>query len=135
MLILSSPRKEERLARFLLQLLRHDRSHRAKQSVESVVTLPVSRIDMALYLDMSPETVSRIFGRFTRQNVLRMAWRRALEILDRQRLVELSGWDVDAWMDLLQRGTCPRFATKRSPRVLPWSVPRRTRDAPRRVRA
>jgi CRP/FNR family transcriptional regulator, anaerobic regulatory protein len=100
MLLLSSPLRQERLATFLLQLLRHASADGQKGGAASRVALPVIRSDIAHYLGTSPETISRIFARLARMKVLRLVDRWTVEVLDLARLVEVSGWDRSDWADL-----------------------------------
>lgn len=68
----------ERFAAFLLSLsLRFERLHRDPQ----VLRLSMSRNDIASYLGLAVETVSRLFTRFQDQNLLQVQ-RRMVRILD-----------------------------------------------------
>jgi CRP/FNR family transcriptional regulator len=50
----------------------------------------MARTDIANYLRLAPETVSRVFKRFQHDGLLRVD-RRELELVDRRRLEALAG--------------------------------------------
>jgi len=75
-----------RVARFLRQL--SERLERTARNATSFV-LPMSRRDIASFLDLAPETVSRQLKRLERQGTIRVHGRR-IDILDRDRLAESS---------------------------------------------
>jgi len=73
---------EERLAAFLIVL---SRRYAARGLSAGRFRLPMSRTDIANYLRLAAETVSRILKRFQRDGLIRVD-RREIELLDRQRL-------------------------------------------------
>lgn len=75
----------ERLARFLLWLLKCQRPG----SAEQFITLPMSRIDIASYLGLRIETVSRRLALFHNNGWIRLE-RRSIWIEDEQRLLQIS---------------------------------------------
>jgi CRP/FNR family transcriptional regulator len=78
----------ERLASFLLLL-----APRAEQSAAGLgrtVRLPMSRSDIADYLGLTKETVSRVISALKRDRVIRLKALDAVEILDRDRLEQLA---------------------------------------------
>ena len=77
----------ERLASFLIIL-----SERAEWSKAggSVVRLPMSRADIADYLGLTKETVSRVISALKRDRVIRLQTLDVIQILDRTRLEQLS---------------------------------------------
>lgn len=81
-MLLSKKTAEERIAALLLSL--SARAHRRGLS-DRHLRLPMPRNDMANYLGLAVETVSRIFTRFHQTGVLRVDGRE-VEILDRDRL-------------------------------------------------
>ncbi|CAN5290859.1 fumarate/nitrate reduction transcriptional regulator Fnr [soil metagenome] len=77
---------DERMAAFLVSLSRryHERGFSARQ-----FNLTMSRSDMANYLRLAAETVSRVLRRFQDDGLIRVE-RRALEIADPERLEALA---------------------------------------------
>lgn len=83
---------EERLAGFLLGL---SRRYARRGLVPTLLTLPMPRRDVASYLRLATETVSRLFARFQEEGILDVR-RRDVEILDMAALERLGGaFDVD----------------------------------------
>jgi CRP/FNR family transcriptional regulator len=87
MLLLGSMCAEERLARFLLDLAR--RYHARGYSVTEFV-LRMSRHEIASYLGLKLETISRLFSRFQGAGLLQVQGR-AVKLLDLTALARLSG--------------------------------------------
>jgi CRP/FNR family nitrogen fixation transcriptional regulator len=83
LMILGYPHAIERVARFLLDLDR-------RQGHLPVVTLAMSRADIADYLGLTIETVSRCFTRLKCQRFIRLTTARSVEILDRAALAGVS---------------------------------------------
>ena len=75
---------EEKLASFLLEML--DRS-----PASDTIDLPMSRTDIADYLGLTIETVSRTFSSLKQHEVLSLPNAHRVIILDRDALEELSG--------------------------------------------
>jgi len=63
LLVLSRPTAQSRLAAFLGDLL--ERQHSSRR-----IYLPMHRLDIADYLGLSPETVSRVFRRFQKMELI-----------------------------------------------------------------
>lgn len=84
LLLMGKKNAHERLAIFLLSL-----SQRFKQRGFSATSfnLSMSRYDLANYLGLAVETVSRLFTRFQEQGILEVN-RKSVEILDMDKLVE-----------------------------------------------
>lgn len=82
---------DQRLAAFVLGL-----SARVGQRTGGYnkISLEMSRADIANYLRLVPETVSRVLGRFSKDKVIGVR-RRDLEILDRTELVRRAGPLID----------------------------------------
>lgn len=78
----------ERLASFLVML-----SARAAENKlpDNPLLLPMSRIDIADYLGLTIETVSRNFTKLKTQGVIRLPEPQIVEIVDRAALGEISG--------------------------------------------
>lgn len=77
---------EERLATLLLSIS----TRNAQRSLSEVrFRLPMSRADIGNYLGLTVETVSRIFGRFQKQRLLKVD-KKEIEILDLDSLQELA---------------------------------------------
>ena len=78
----------ERLASFLLLLAK-----RADQSAgpwEGMIRLPMSRSDIADYLGLTKETVSRVISALRRDRVIRLEALDWIQVLDRDRLEQLA---------------------------------------------
>ncbi len=73
----------ERLASVLLELRRWPGvADDAQTSEHFVLTLPITRADIASYIGMKPETVSRGLQQLAREGVIRKAGRNTLNVLD-----------------------------------------------------
>ena len=77
---------DERLAAFLIAL---SRRYASQGFSATRLHLPMSRTDIANYLRLAPETVSRILRRFRDEGLVRVE-RREIDLLDRARLEDLS---------------------------------------------
>jgi CRP/FNR family transcriptional regulator len=77
---------DERMAAFLVGLARR---YAARGLSQTRLRLPMARTDIANYLRLAAETVSRILRRFQDDGIVRVE-RRDLEILDRTRLEDLA---------------------------------------------
>lgn len=80
----------ERLASLLLLLVSRVEEGREK----NVVTLPMSRSDIAEYLGMTKETVSRVLSAFKRDRLIRLRTLDTVEILDRSALEHLADCEI-----------------------------------------
>ena len=81
-MLLGKKSADDRVASLLLSL---SARHQRRGLSDHRFRLPMSRYDIANYLGMAVETVSRIFTRFQQQQWLRVTGR-DIEILDRARL-------------------------------------------------
>jgi len=77
---------DERMAAFLVGLARR---HAARGVSQTRLRLPMARTDIANYLRLAAETVSRILRRFQDDGIVRVE-RRDVEILDRTRLEDIA---------------------------------------------
>jgi CRP/FNR family transcriptional regulator len=67
-------------------MLEHERpGHEDK----SLIVVPMSRSDIANFLGLSLETVSRATARLTRQGIIAVPHRHAVRVLDRARFEQL----------------------------------------------
>lgn len=82
----------ERVASFLLLL--SDRAEQALGSKAAVVHLPMSRADIADYLGLTKETVSRILSTLRAARLLRLRALDQVEILDRAMLEQVSESEI-----------------------------------------
>lgn len=73
---------EEKVARFLLDLAQHGPA--------DLAVLPMSRQDMADYLGLAPETVSRVLGRFQTEGLVAFTSCRDFRIIGRAALRRLA---------------------------------------------
>lgn len=87
LLLLGSMRAEERLAAFLLSL---SRQFAARGYSHRQYNLPMTRTDIASYLGLTHETVSRLLSRLQQQHVLRID-RRSIELKDISALQSVVG--------------------------------------------
>ncbi|KAA0968981.1 Crp/Fnr family transcriptional regulator [Aureimonas fodinaquatilis] len=78
----------EKLASFLLLLSARAKSH---QQPDNPVPLPMSRSDIADYLGLTIETVSRSFTKLRTQGLIRLEDAHLVEILDRRALAAVAG--------------------------------------------
>jgi len=90
--LLARPLAQERLAGFLRELQRRQQA-RGESPVR--IQLPMGRADIASYLGLVIETVSRAFTRLQEEQVLKVSGRR-VQVLDSRRLSELSGESAQA---------------------------------------
>jgi len=88
MVLLGRKTAAERLASFLLVLF--DRSEAEHDAPRRFVRLPMSRSDIADYLGLTKETVSRMITMFRSQRLIRLESLDVVEILNRHRLTELA---------------------------------------------
>lgn len=79
---------EQRVAAFLLAQLDREPVSQTEEGLE--LTLPMSRVDLARYLDLATETVSRVFTRLQGRSLLRTDGGRCV-IVDLQALSRLAG--------------------------------------------
>lgn len=88
MVLLSKKNAEERLCSFL-----HDLMRRGPAGAEEAgaVPLPMSRLDIADYLGLTIETVSRTITKLANRGVLTPVGRHEIRILQPRRLAHLSG--------------------------------------------
>jgi len=96
MLILGLGRARERVCAFLLDLagrLDHRRS-------EAEICLPMSRYDIADYLAMAVETVSRVLTQLRLEGVIYLSSQRSVRICD---------WDALQWNCAATRSVSPRL--------------------------
>ena len=70
-----------RIAMFLSML----ESNNANEPTGDVIALPMSRSDIANYVGLSPEAMSRATGQLTKQGILKFEGPHAVRILDRHR--------------------------------------------------
>ena len=81
MVLLGRKAAAERLASFFLSLL--ERAERASGEVETSFDLPMTRIDIADYLGLTKETVSRMLAHLRSRGLIRLQKQNRVEVLDR----------------------------------------------------
>jgi CRP/FNR family transcriptional regulator, anaerobic regulatory protein len=97
MVLLACKTAEERVCSFLLDVAR--RMH-ADSADLPVIDIPMTRLDMADYLGLTIETVSRTMSKLTRAKVISAEGRHSLLIGKLKRLVQLAGeGEDDAYFD------------------------------------
>jgi CRP/FNR family transcriptional regulator, anaerobic regulatory protein len=88
MILLGRKTATERLASFFLMML--DRAERNGGGIVRMIDLPMSRIDIADYLGLTKETVSRMLATLKSLRVVRLDALDRIEVLDRGRLADLA---------------------------------------------
>jgi CRP/FNR family transcriptional regulator, anaerobic regulatory protein len=88
MLLLGRKAAGEKVASFLLLMA-------AQQSGKDAVSVPMTRTDIADYLGLTIETVSRTFTKLKLDEVIALPTRGRVDILDRDRLEEFAAGDGD----------------------------------------
>lgn len=100
LVLLSCKNANERLCSFLAFLLRR---HRRSGRANSVIDLPMTRLDIADYLGLTIETVSRNLTRLARRGIIAEVERFSLRVLKSQMLEEIGCiWDEDEEDDVPQ---------------------------------
>lgn len=90
LVVLGRKTAKERLATFLLNLA--NRAAKANRAAEpDLVLLPMSRIDIADYLGLTKETVSRTFTALKTERVIRLVSDGVIRIVARERLASIAG--------------------------------------------
>lgn len=88
MVLLARKNAEERVCSFLLVMARRISGDR---QATPVIEIAMTRLDMADYLGLTIETVSRTITRLTNRGVIAPSGRHGLKILDFEKLVSLAG--------------------------------------------
>ena len=84
MVLLGRKAAHERLASFFLSLL--ERAERVSGEAKGSFDLPMSRIDIADYLGLTKETVSRMLAQLRSHGLIRLQTQNCIEVLDRHGL-------------------------------------------------
>lgn len=92
MVLLGRKAAFERLASFFLSLL--ERSERASGTRETTFDLPMSRLDIADYLGLTKETVSRMIAQLRSRRLIRLQSQNRVEVLDRDGLRSMAEGDM-----------------------------------------
>ncbi len=92
MLLLGRKAATEKVASFLLLMARRQEA----DGPCSDVSVPMTRTDIADYLGLTVETVSRTFSRLKREGLIGLPTPNLVRIRDRERLEELAAGDADA---------------------------------------
>ncbi|MFQ5973620.1 MAG: Crp/Fnr family transcriptional regulator [Alphaproteobacteria bacterium] len=101
MLLLGRKSAVEKLASFLLHLA--DQSE-TRGDGPDVIYLPMARTDIADFLGLTTETVSRILGRLKAAGVIRLLRTNQIKLVDFGRLIELA--EADEQGSLCGSGSC-----------------------------
>ncbi len=94
MVLLGRKNAAERLASFLNSLALRQES--ISSSEARTIHLPMSRSDIADYLGLTKETVSRVLSLLKRERLIRLEAIDRIAILDRGRLKQMAAGDLDA---------------------------------------
>lgn len=93
MVLLARKSAEERVCSFLLSILRRTR-HDDRNA--ALVPIPMTRLDMADYLGLTIETVSRIMTKLSSRGLIAPAGRHAVTVRNTAKLIQLAGdWGED----------------------------------------
>ena len=84
MVLLGRKSAAERLASFFLDLA--GRAQRLGNTPVTTIDLPMSRVDIADYLGLTKETVSRVLAQLKQKRLIRLVTLNRIEILDREGL-------------------------------------------------
>ncbi|WP_205481324.1 helix-turn-helix domain-containing protein [Sphingomonas arenae] len=84
MVLLGRKSAAERLASFFLDLAQ--RAERLGRAPVTAIDLPMSRLDIADYLGLTKETVSRVLAQLKQKRLIRLVTLNRIEILDREGL-------------------------------------------------
>ncbi|NPD14361.1 helix-turn-helix domain-containing protein [Xinfangfangia sp. D13-10-4-6] len=96
MLLLGRKTAREKIASLLAIVARRDASLNLRETAgKASVELPLTREEMADYLGLTLETVSRQISALKRDGVIRLHGKRLIEIPDYRRLLEEAGDDSD----------------------------------------
>jgi CRP/FNR family transcriptional regulator len=95
--LLGRKKAAERLATFFLDLL--EREERVSGRQQRSFDLPMSRIDIADYLGLTKETVSRMLGELRSRGLIRLELQNRVEVLSRAGLAEVAGGNVSGHGD------------------------------------
>lgn len=93
MVLLGRKSAVERVASFFLALAKH--AERETSDEARFIDLPMSRSDIADYLGLTKETVSRVLAVLKRQRLIRLEALHRIEILDREGLEASAAGDLD----------------------------------------
>lgn len=93
LLALGRKNAAEKLAGFLLWMSFRAYNHQVNQYE---LTLPMSRTDIADYLGLTIETVSRMFARFRRDGLIDLKGPHHVHVLDVYKITKLAGMDLTA---------------------------------------
>ncbi|WP_166036809.1 helix-turn-helix domain-containing protein [Sphingosinicella sp. YJ22] len=88
MVLLGRKTAAERVASFFLNLLQ--RGERVSGRTETRFNLPMSRLDMADYLGLTKETVSRMLAELRDRRLIRLETQSRVEVLDRAGLADMA---------------------------------------------
>lgn len=88
MLLLGRKSALERVATFLLDL--EERQRQGPGAINDQVDLPMSRSEIADYLGLTKETVSRVFAELKKRSLIRLITLNRLALLDRESLFDLA---------------------------------------------
>ncbi|TCJ39081.1 Crp/Fnr family transcriptional regulator [Parafrankia sp. BMG5.11] len=88
MVLLGRKTAAERLASFFFELL--ERQERAGTGEGQILDLPMNRLDIADYLGLTKETVSRMLAELRSRGLIRLAAQNRVEVLDHAGLIDLA---------------------------------------------
>jgi CRP/FNR family transcriptional regulator len=93
-LLLGGHRVTERVASFLLVMLRRSRREEGASAGGRIVRIPISRRDLAHHLGARPESISRAFHQLRKLGAIEIDDAHTIRIIDVAALLEQSGADL-----------------------------------------
>ncbi len=101
MLLLGRKTAREKIASLIAIIARRDATLRLRQAAGTLsVELPLTREEMADYLGLTLETVSRQISALKRDGVIRLDGKRSIHVPDFDRLLEEAGDDADGGLPI-----------------------------------
>jgi CRP/FNR family transcriptional regulator len=100
MLLLGSKSADEKVASFLMQLVRRSFNMACRQEAQltdPIFELPVNRADIAGYLGMTVETVSRQISRMKAERIIKLIDVHHYTVPNLNRLADLAGQEPPVW--------------------------------------
>ncbi len=113
LLLLGGHSVAERLAGFLLVLMRRGFASRGEAQGSPCLHIPLKRVDLAHYLGVRPESLSRAFRRLQDLEILEVRTTNSIEIIDISGLIDVSGQDLVLPSGDVATGSAPGRERKR----------------------
>ncbi|MCY3879811.1 MAG: Crp/Fnr family transcriptional regulator [Rhodobacteraceae bacterium] len=109
MMVLGRANSREKLASLIALLVQHSARQKCRPINDALeIELPFGRTEIAEYLGLTIETVSRRLSELRNDGLIRIKGRRRIHVLSYQALARETG-DSDNWLRELQSGFCLGF--------------------------